>query len=449
VNPQSTSASTLETPLATEPLPLGSSNEYFYEHQIVAASAQERYDMIRLNIWDNPELRRTWEPKHPKVAAVLDEVRRHMDGAEQDSAAQKMLERTDREMTDEEITALPLYAQIKGVCDRNPKIRKGSTDVSDAEWREMGVDPVKLREELEEFKKSFNAPRRGFLLDYDEFLAKAIEPRRALMTDSETGGEIFLSSSINQVFAYRGIGKTAVTQAMVKVLTNGGQHIRFASKGGNKVILVDGELPAPLLQDRCKTFVGPVPKDTLRLVTREGSDWFPKLGEIADQKRFIDEIALFKADVIIFDTLSSIFRIDTNDSEAWDTVNEFLTHLRSLGYCVILVHHAGKNGTQRGRTDGDDRLDVSIRLDAPENWEPGQGLSFDLSYEKVRHAARLTPFSARLDGAGNWVIGVRSKDMMREAVKNSAASKKSQREIAADLGVSQATVHRILKAAGQ
>lgn len=301
-----------------------------------------------------------------------------------------------------------------------------------AEWVKENIDTLDI--------KAKPAAEGGLLIDYDNFLAEEIEPRRPLLIDAQTRGEIFLSSSINQIFAYRGIGKTAVTQAIVKALVHGGVQLKFHSPGKCRVVLVDGELPAAQLQERCRLFIGHG-NGLIRLVTRERSKWFPKLSQVADQGRFIAEIESFAPDVIVFDTLSSVFRFDTNDAEAWDAANEFLTELRSKGYCVILIHHAGKNGSQRGRTDGDDRLDVAIKLEAPEGWEPGQGLAFDLSYEKVRHGAFLKPFSARFT-EGQWEIAGRTKDVIAESIRTALNEGKSIREVAKEFGISPTTVWR-------
>lgn len=306
-----------------------------------------------------------------------------------------------------------------------------------AEWVAQNIDTLEIKSRPEQ--KS-----GGLLIDYDTFIAEKIEPRKVLLSDSETGGAILYASSLNQLFAYRGIGKTVIEQILVRLLTNGGKELKFESTGGNKVILVDGELPATQLQERCKAFIGEK-NENIRLVTRERSGWFPKLAVVEEQKRFISEIETFGANVIVFDTLSSIFRMDTNDWNAWDTVNEFLTELRSAGYCVLLINHAGKNLTVRGRSDGDDRLDVSIRLDAPKGWEPGCGaLHFDLSYDKVRHGARLTPFSAKLVG-GLWLVDGRTKDASLVAVKAGLTAGKTQRQIAKETGLGLGTVNRIVR----
>jgi hypothetical protein len=278
----------------------------------------------------------------------------------------------------------------------------------------------------------------GFLLDYGAFLNEEIPPRDVLLTDHTTGGEVLLASSINEVIAFRGIGKSIIVHGLIGCLVNGGKFLNFESRGGLKVLLLDGELPSKQLQERCLHFIGIGPRNfLLKLAAKDKSKWFPKLSSASDQERFLSEIEAFAPDVIVLDTLSSIFRFDTNDADQWDAVNEFLVELRSKGYCVLLTHHLGKNGTQRGRTDGDDRLDVIMRLNPPNGWEPGQGLAFELSYDKVRHGARLPGFAARYEGGG-WQLGRRGKERIAEL----RAAGKSQREIAQELGVDQSTVSR-------
>src|SRR5437899_6204134 len=200
-------------------------------------------------------------------------------------------------------------------------------------------------------------PEPFHLADADEFLAREIPPRQSLLMDAETGSTILYEKSLNQIFAYRGIGKSVVANSLIKVLTQGGEFLRFRSDGGLKTVLVDGELPAVQLQERLKEFSG-TPKGLLKILSPEllsNPKAFPVLSVPAQQAAFIKQIEEFGPRVLIFDTLTRCFKFDTNDPDAWLVVNDFLLELRFRGYCVVLIHHAGKNGTQRGRTEGDDK----------------------------------------------------------------------------------------------
>ena len=97
-------------------------------------------------------------------------------------------------------------------------------------------------------------PEPFHLADADEFLGRELEPRQSLLTDAETGSTVLYEKSLNQIFAFRGIGKSIVANALIKVLTQGGEFLRFKSDGGLRTLLVDGELPAVQLQERLKEF---------------------------------------------------------------------------------------------------------------------------------------------------------------------------------------------------
>ncbi len=210
------------------------------------------------------------------------------------------------------------------------------------------------------------------------------------------------------------------------------------------MLLVDAELPKVQLQERLKEFTGA--SERFKIISPElmNAKRFPNLSQAKDQKAFLEQIEDFEPNVIIFDTLTRCFRFDTNDAEAWLKVNDFLIDLRSRGYCIILVHHGGKNGTQRGRTDGDDNLDVSVMLEKPYAWQPGDGLAFKWSYVKVRHGGSLLDFSASYDLAG-WHV---TEDERVDRIREMLAEGKTERAIAKELDIAQATVNRIKRRRG-
>jgi len=278
----------------------------------------------------------------------------------------------------------------------------------------------------------------------EDFVAQDLGTRKVYLSDKETGATVFYEASLNQIFATRGLGKSIVTNALLKCLIGAKDFLRLKSDGGLNVLLVDAELPPIQLQERLKEF-GETGQLTLLspYLMRDQKD-FPNLSQVEDQKRFLDQIAGLDTQVIIFDTLTRCFRFDTNDSDAWLRVNDFLTDLRSQGYCVILVHHEGKNGTQRGRTDGDDNLDVSIQLEKPYGWQPGDGLAFKWKYSKVRHGGHLPDFEVAYDLVGGWRL---VEDGRLQEALELERSGKSQRAIATALNLDQSNVSRMLRKA--
>lgn len=102
----------------------------------------------------------------------------------------------------------------------------------------------------------------------------------------------------------------------------------------------------------------------------------------------------YRPDVIIFDNLSSLGGgIDENDNSALDAQLQWLLQLRHLGYAVILIHHAGKSGDQRGASRREDLLDTSIKLSPPEKKDHGK-FNFKLEFVKTRGK---TPEPAELE----------------------------------------------------
>jgi putative DNA primase/helicase len=53
--------------------------------------------------------------------------------------------------------------------------------------------------------------------------------------------------------------------------------------------------------------------------------------------------------LVILDNIAALIPgIDENSKQDWDPINQWLISLRILGLAVVLLHHAGKSGKQRG-----------------------------------------------------------------------------------------------------
>ena len=106
-------------------------------------------------------------------------------------------------------------------------------------------------------------------------------------------------------------------------------------------------------------------------------------------------------DLLILDNLSTLCTSRSESaSDAWVPMQNWLLGLRRRGVSVLLVHHAGTNGRQRGTSRREDALDTVIALRRPENYSPEQGARFEIHFEKLRNhvdAAGAMPFEARLD----------------------------------------------------
>ena len=91
------------------------------------------------------------------------------------------------------------------------------------------------------------------------------------------------------------------------------------------------------------------------------------------------------ADLLVLDNLSSLARTGKeNEGEGWLPVQEWALRLRRKGISVLFVHHAGKNGTQRGTSRREDLLDSILTLKHPSDYSPAEGLRCEIHFEKTR-----------------------------------------------------------------
>lgn len=248
--------------------------------------------------------------------------------------------------------------------------------------------------------------------DVDEFFEEKIPSKRKFITDM-AGNPILTSSMLAELYAFRGIGKSLFLLAFIRLLIFGGEALGYKSSGGYTVLLCDGELPPQDLQDRLKELVG-VSHGLFKMMDTSHlpGNIFPAMSDPDYQKEFIRQVDELKPDIVIFDTLTACFRFDTNDTDMWTLVNQFFIDLRNKEYCTVVSHHAGKNNTQRGRTDAEDNMDVVLKLDMPAGHEPGMGLEFVVTYEKyrpkVQEGTKVLGFQAKLV-LGKWEFVIDSE----------------------------------------
>ena len=135
-----------------------------------------------------------------------------------------------------------------------------------------------------------------WLTDADEFIATDLPARTPYLVDTRTGGAVLLQASINQLFAFRGIGKSVVVNALLKPLLTGQDWLHFRSPGGLKIVLVDGELPKSQLQERLLEFSGKAYGGRLKIISPElmkNEKAFPVLSVPEQQEKFLAQIQDF------------------------------------------------------------------------------------------------------------------------------------------------------------
>jgi putative DNA primase/helicase len=162
-------------------------------------------------------------------------------------------------------------------------------------------------------------------------------------------------------------------------------------------------MPLVSLQERLKEistgFGRDIPNDGFRILAADNVEGGINLST-GEGQQALDPL-LEGIDLVIPDNLSTLCPSRSESaSDAWVPMQNWLLSLRRQGISVLLIHHAGTNGRQRGTSRREDALDTVIALRRPEDYSPEQGARFEIHFEKLRNrvdAVGAMPFEARLD----------------------------------------------------
>jgi hypothetical protein len=283
-----------------------------------------------------------------------------------------------------------------------------------------------------------------------EFLSLAIKPREMLLDP------ILPEKGLMMLFAPRGIGKTLAALGIALAAASGTKFLEWPAPKPRRVLLVDGEMPAVALQERLASIIESAPDidldpGNLKILAADLVD-AGGIGNLAspEVQRELDQW-LDGVDLLILDNLSSLTAVvRDNDAESWGPIQEWLLKLRRRGISVLIVHHAGKGGQQRGTSRREDVLDTIVSLRRPADYSPTEGARFEVHFEKHRgfFGAEAEPFEAKLEecnGAALWTTR-KLEDVNRARVQALLDENMSVRDIAEETGIPKSTVHRIKKA---
>ncbi|WP_374137714.1 AAA family ATPase [Sphingomonas sp.] len=281
-------------------------------------------------------------------------------------------------------------------------------------------------------------------LGLDEFLKRSFPPREQLLAPWLPRKGLAL------VFAPRGVGKTHFSLGVAYAVASGGQFLKWKAQKPCRVLVLDGEMPAAALQERWaglveKSVHEPPSGAHVRILAADLCEFgIPDLSTEAGQSQLEPHIG--DAELIVVDNLSTICRSGKeNESESWGIVQAWALRQRREGRSVLFVHHAGKGGEQRGTSKREDVMDSVVKLSIPSDYSPVDGARFIVNFTKSRgfSGPDAEPFEAALRD-GDWAI--KSLDDLRTAqILELHAEGLNQRDIAAEVGASAATVNRTIK----
>lgn len=250
---------------------------------------------------------------------------------------------------------------------------------------------------------------------------------------------------LTMIYAKRGVGKTHLALAIALAVATGTGCLGWVAPSARKVLVVDGEMGGVDLKDRLSRMA--VTPDNLHYLAADLQDRdLPDLASREGQDRLWAVLQPY--DLVVFDNLASLCQSgDENDAESWRQIQSFLARLKRAGKSVLIIHHAGKSGAQRGTSAREDIMDAVLCLEHPDNYSPDQGARFEIRFEKARHlrGADAEAFEATLESDGTWTRSDLSEPVDIARMRALQAEGKSTRDIGVILGVAHTTVSRKLR----
>src|SRR6266508_4030543 len=280
-------------------------------------------------------------------------------------------------------------------------------------------------------------------LGLQELFALDIKPRGMVLDP------IIPEKGLAMLYGTRGTGKTFIALGIGYAVATGGQFLNWQAPQPRRVLLIDGEMPAAALRDRLRSIAAAAAEAPALLEVLAGDLLENGIGNLASPALQSElDPWLDGVDLLILDNLSSLTAaIRDNDADSWSPIQTWLLQLRRRGISVLIVHHAGKAGDQRGTSRREDVLDTSICLRRPADYVPTEGARFEVHIEKARgiHGGHAKPFEASLDTSdGKAVWSMKAiEDVEGARVMALLADGLSIRDIAEETGISKSRVHRL------
>ena len=262
--------------------------------------------------------------------------------------------------------------------------------------------------------------------------------------------------SLNMVYAWRGVGKTHFALNLAYAVASGGQFLGWMAPEPNGILYIDGEMPGGAMQARLASIIAAhqteCDPERFRIITPDlQSSFMPDLATQQGQDQ-IEEHITADTKLIVVDNLSALVRRGgrENDAESWLMVGEWAMFQRSRGRSVLFIHHAGKDGRQRGTSKREDILDAVVCLSRPSDYDPKEGARFTVEFQKDRHNTAGQPFEAKLQsdahGGQIWTTKPLESSRMEQFI-DLAELGMSLTDIAAEVGCNKSTVSRALRKA--
>ena len=268
-------------------------------------------------------------------------------------------------------------------------------------------------------------------------------PERRVLIDP-----LFTNKTLALLYGPRGLGKTFVAMGIAWAAASGGSFLGWQASRPMRVVYLDGEMAATEMRDRLALF-GPVPETLMFMLADLGTA--AAIPDLGTQRGQVDLLALLPPDrphLLVIDNLASLVGFRSKDPDPWRTVQRFLMMLRRHRTAVLVVHHANKQGHQRGTSRREDIVDLVMAIRRPADYQPSEGARFELHFEKTRslHGTAIEPIEARLtvdaDGRAQW-SWTRTEAQEFDRVAALLHDGLNPNQIARELGISKSKAYRL------
>ena len=331
------------------------------------------------------------------------------------------------------------------------------------EWQEAGGTAEQFWQLLEQHAEPYKPDRTDTnesdstpdlpplseaLLDYPALLQLQLPARRYLYPFLPEGGSAMM-------YGPRGVGKTFFTTTLAASLCTGTPFFRWNAPPPTGVLYVDGEMDLDELRSRMTALLLKPPEAPLQFLTSHyvyhtldrdlvltDPDVRQEITDILDTNPTLR--------VLILDNISCLFSgIDEDRKTAWEPVASWLIRLRHRGVTILLVHHAGKGGQQRGTSGREDSLDSVIQLNKPSDYSQQEGCHFEITFTKCRSAKgeELEPLDAKLEeleGRLAWTWKPLAVSKEEQALRLFEEGVTSPTKLAEELGISKGYASKLL-----
>jgi hypothetical protein len=284
-----------------------------------------------------------------------------------------------------------------------------------------------------------------------DFLELSLPPREMVMSPW------LPDKGLAMICAPRGVGKTLLGLSIAYAIAAGINLLNWEAPRPRRVIYIDGEMPAQATQERLRAVerglsAERLDPDYLKILSADITPrGLPDLCTEEGQAE-LDAAIGAETEVIIIDNLSTLVRsARENEGDDWVSMQGWLLTHRRAGRSVVMIHHAGKAGNQRGTSKREDVLDTVISLRRPDGYSASEGAKFIVEYDKARSifGDDALAFVAQYQDPGGAALWTRNAlaDVDLNRVVELTRAEMTIREIAEETNIPKSTVHRLQKEA--